>query len=276
MDWLAQAQIIADEICRKYKQIDSSLADGAAQEAVMLYELCPKLRKWSFEGWVSHRIWVAHLLKKQEKAGVFIQEVDSEMAKNQKLPQDIKDQIIHDVSFGLSHKQVAAKYGVGLSTVSHLTQGIKKPKISQEIKNGIAKDIASGMSKEQTARKYNVSVTSVRKYSGAEKQESGDGFIVAEELAADDRARLTEEITELTNDPAGTAPQIIHENAEEQKAEPAAESNGDIRKVALCLDMFVREHIHGDFMISISRNDGIVSISAVVGEEEIALKLKDR
>ena len=135
-DWLARAQLIAAELSQKYRQIDSVLADNEAQEAAMLYELCPRLRKWNFDGWVCHRIWVAHLLRKQKKAPADssgAQNTEGNMPRGEYLTEEKKQRIINDVRGGMKQKDAAEKHGVGVSTVAKLVRDCKMRESAVEI-----------------------------------------------------------------------------------------------------------------------------------------------
>lgn len=137
----------------------------------MLYELCPKLRKWDFDGWVCHRVWVAHLLHKQSKppadnagssvtaaepaAGV---NTEGNMPRGTYITDEQKELIIKDLRAGVNLKTVAAKYGVGYSTAARIGQEYKKRAAEAEAAESAPAEeqggfvFAEGMTKEQRAQ----------------------------------------------------------------------------------------------------------------------------
>ncbi len=70
-------------------------------------------------------------------------------------------------------------------------------------------------------------------------------------------------------EPAAKAQRSIESAAEPQP------TTTELYEVARGFEIFVKDHIAGDFFISVSRNDGVTIITAAAGDEEITIKRKE-
>lgn len=263
-DWLARAQLVAAGLCRKYRQIDSVLADNEAHEAAMLYELCPKLRKWNFDGWVCHRIWVAHLLRKQNKAPADssgAQNTEGNMPRGNRLTEETRQHIIENIKRGMKQNDIAVKYGVSLSTVSKLSGGMVRHKISDDIRQAISADIAAGMSTYKAAEKYGVGETTARRIAaavcpdGPDAQGCSGGFVFAESMTREQRAQYTAGVIAEVE---GAAPRC--ENAAETREtlpKSSAMAEGDPGPGGLTVKQLIRLHWTDDILYFYEYEPGV-------------------
>ena len=79
--------------------------------------------------------------------------------------------------------------------------------------------------------------------------------------------------------PAAEPQQDLEPAAEAQRSiESAAEpqpTTTELYEVARGFEIFVKDHIAGDFFISVSRNDGVTIITAAADDEEVTIKRKE-
>lgn len=79
--------------------------------------------------------------------------------------------------------------------------------------------------------------------------------------------------------PAAEPQQDLEPAAEAQRSiESAAEpqpTTTELYEVARGFEIFVKDHIAGDFFISVSRNDGVTLITAAAGDEEVTIKKRE-
>lgn len=79
--------------------------------------------------------------------------------------------------------------------------------------------------------------------------------------------------------PAAEQQQDLEQAAVPQRSiESAAEpqpTTTELYEVARGFEIFVKDHIAGDFFISVSRNDGVTLITAAADDEEVTIKRKE-
>lgn len=102
-DFYGNASMIARDYCKAHPDADKNTVYYAASEAAEMYDLSPELRKRKFRNFVYFRI-TNELYMKARK--------DKEMA----MTAELKSSIIKDYTEGATAKQIAERYGIGVST----------------------------------------------------------------------------------------------------------------------------------------------------------------
>lgn len=74
---------------------------------------------------------------------------------------------------------------------------------------------------------------------------------------------------------AQASAKLIPESAPETPDEPQPEST-ELYEIARGFEIFVNKHTEGDFSISVSRSNGVTTITAAAGNEEVTIKRKEK